>query len=107
MKLLAIDSGLGSFLLSDGNYATIDKITKDDLLRLVGHSLNDTVEMDEYNETTLHNQAHRIIYKDIYIKLAELISRKDEYTDRSDRMFLDEYDLYSVDKNTTSDGNVS
>ena len=97
MKLLTIDRGLGYFLAEDGTTEKIDRITKEDLLRLVGCTLSDDIEMDEYDEKKLQNQAHQIIYKDIFVKLSELVERRDEYSDSKDRMFLDEYDSYGVE----------
>jgi hypothetical protein len=66
MKALKIEGSKGHFLTENGTYETIDKIDKCILLKLVNSALEDDFEIDEYNEESLRNQAHQIIYK-IYI----------------------------------------
>ena len=94
MKLLDIKDNLGYFLDSQGMFAPVDKITKDDLLRLVNISLKEEVEFDEYNDEVLKNQAHQIIYKSIFEKLRGLSERRQEFIDESERMYLQEYERY-------------
>lgn len=81
MKLLKIESNLGYYLDDQGAFITIDKITKDDLLRLVGLTLSKEVEFEKYDDTAIKNQAHQIIYKSIFEKLSSLRDRKREFTD--------------------------
>jgi len=98
MKLLKIESNLGYYLNKLGKYVSIDEINKEDLLDLVSLTLdNEDVQFDEYDESNLKNQAHRIIYKSIIDKLASLGARRQEYLDESARMYLDEYDKYRQD----------
>lgn len=53
----------------------IDKIGKEDLLRLVNWTLHESaVSFDEYDEKTIKNQAHQLIYKSIAQKLGALRS---------------------------------
>ena len=47
MKLLKIEDSRGHFLLEDGSFAEIDKITKEDLLRLVDLTLSEEETMEE------------------------------------------------------------
>lgn len=95
MQLLKVSENLGYFQLADGGYSQIDNINKEDLLRLVGHVLNeDAVEMDPYDEQTLKNQAHQVIYKSIFQKLTGLRDRRREFIDGSARLFLEEYENY-------------
>ena len=50
MKLLKIENSCGHFRLESGDYSPVDKISKDDLLRLVNVTLTDVdVEFDAYN----------------------------------------------------------
>lgn len=95
MKILKISDSQGYFLGEGQEYAPIDKITKDDLLRLVDLTLEEDVSFDEFSEETLRNQAHQIIYRSIFQKLEELEKRKNEHKDESDRLFLNEYQRYS------------
>jgi len=95
MKLLSVDDSKGHFLLEDGNFAEIDKISKEDLLRLVGLTLSeDDIEFDEYSDDTVKNQAHQIIYKSVLEKLKELRGRRDEFVDESKRLYLADYERY-------------
>lgn len=95
MKLLKISENAGHFLTENGDYSLIEKIGKDDLLRLVGHILDkDDAEMDMYDDQAIRNQAHQVIYKSIFQKLTELRKRRQEFIDESARIFLDEYERY-------------
>jgi hypothetical protein len=81
-----------------GNYSLIDKIGKDDLLTLVNWTLDqDVIEFDDYDEKTIKNQAHQIIYKSIFQKLRTLRGRRQEFIDESARLFLDAYESYRED----------
>ncbi len=96
MKLLKIENNFGYYYDNQGKFATIDKITKDDILRLVNLTLdtNPEVEFDEYNDDNLKNHAHRIIYKSILEKLQGLKKRRQEFIDESERLYLQEYERY-------------
>ena len=99
MKLLRIDSNHGHYIRETGDYRSIDKITKEDLLRLVHLTLNeDKVEFDEYDENSIKNQAHQIIYKSIFRKLNSLRERRQEFVDESARLFLEDYEKYREQK---------
>ena len=76
MKLLKTENNLGFYLRDLGNYDSIDKITKEDLMRLVDLTLQKEVEFDEYDENAIKNEAHRIVYKNILEKLQSLQERK-------------------------------
>lgn len=95
MKLLRINENGGQFLKADGTYEAIDKIDKEDLLRLVDHTLeDDEFEVDEYDEQAVKNQAHQVIYKSIGQKLTELRKRREGFIDESARLYLEEYERY-------------
>jgi len=95
MKLLRINENVGQFLASSGDYVLIDKITKEDLLRMVDRTLDqDVIELDPYDDQVLKNQAHQVIYKSIYQKLVELRGRRQEFVDESARLFLEDYEKY-------------
>lgn len=94
MKLLKIENNLGHYLDESGNYETVDKLTKNQLLRLVNLTLDEEVEFDEYDDSKIQNQAHQIVYKSVYEKLCDLKERKQEFTDESERLYLQEYEKY-------------
>jgi len=94
MKLLKIDNACGHFRNSENTFDPIDRITKEDLLRIIDLTLSEDVEFDEYDEDILQNQAHQIIYKNILDKLIDLRNRKQEFQDESERLFLNAYEKY-------------
>ncbi len=95
MKLLTIDAHKGHFLGLKGEKQPIDLLTKEDLLRLVDLTLTEAdVEFDPYDEASLPNQAHQIIYKNVYAKRTHLHGRRSEFIDESERLFLVEYANY-------------
>lgn len=97
MKLLRINENCAQYRNDKGGYSPIDKIGKEDLLRLVNWTLNEeTVSLDEYDEKALKNQAHQIIYKSIVQKLGDLRKRKKEFIDQSARLFLTEFEKYGA-----------
>ena len=102
MKLLSIKDNLGHYLGGSGQSIPVDKITKDDLLRLVNLTLSKDVDFDEYDENAIKNQAHQIVYKSILEKLRGLRDRKQEFIDESERLFLKEYEKYRDDSSQQS-----
>ncbi len=94
MKLLKIESNLGHFLNKEDDFDLIEKITKEDLLRLANLTLENEVEFDEFDEELIKNQAHQIVYKSVYDKLYDLKERKKEFVDESERMYLSEHERY-------------
>lgn len=97
MKLLKIDNGCGYFRLENGDYSPVDKIYKDDLLRLVNLSLSEEdVEFDTYDESIIQNHAHQVIYKSVVRKLQSLRERKQEFVDESARLYLEDYEKYKT-----------
>jgi len=104
MKLLKIQNDLGYWLNSDGGYSPVDKITKEDLMRLVELVLDKDVEFDEFNGENIKNQAHQIIYKSIFQKLHDLLERKQEFIDESKRLYLYEYEKYRKESADNSAG---
>ena len=97
MKLLSIENNLGLYLGETGQYKPVDKITKEDLLRLVNLTLREDVEFDVYDENAIKNQAHQIVYKSVFEKLRGLKDRKKEFVDESERLYLKEYEKYRED----------
>ena len=95
MKTLKIEDGKGLYLTGSGEYLEIDKIDKDGLYHLVDLALESECEVDEFSPDLIPNQAHQIIYRNIHEKITELMDRKEEFRDRSERLYLNEYERYS------------
>jgi len=94
MKILKIENNNGLFCASGEEFISIDKLDKENLLKLVEHALTKEVEMDNYDPEILKNEAHKIIYRSVHKKLQELIARKDEFFDKSEREFYEIYENY-------------
>lgn len=95
MKLLRISEHGGQFLAANGDYNPIDKIGKDDLLRLVDSTLDkDEVEMDAYDDQAIKNQAHQVIYKSIVQKLTDLRKRRQSSSTSPHDSFWMKYEKY-------------
>lgn len=95
MKLLKISEGSGYFLDAKGSYALIDRLTKEDLLRLVEQVLSDAAaSFDIYDEQALKNQAHQVIYKSVHAKMKSLQGRQKEFVDQAARLHLEAYEKY-------------
>lgn len=97
MKLLRIEDNHGQFLSADGSYESINKITKDDLLRIMERVLDENGELDQYEQGNITNQAHQVVYKSIYSNLKALLDRRQEFADESERMYLEDYKRYVDD----------
>ena len=96
MKILKIEGNNGHFSSDGEAFLSIDKLDKENLLKLVDLALTKEIEMDEYDPETLKNEAHRIIYRSVIKKLKELLSRKDEFFDKSQREFHEIYENYKI-----------
>jgi len=95
MKLLWIKDNEGLFRGKDGNDLPVDKMSKEDLLRLVDLTLGEAaIEFEDYDETLVKNQAHQIIYKQVHAKLRGLRERRQEFIDESARLYLEDYEKY-------------
>ncbi|UZJ44464.1 hypothetical protein OOT55_17680 [Marinimicrobium sp. C6131] len=94
MRILKIDGNNGHYSINGDDFESIDKLDKERLLKLVDLALTKEVEMDEYDPEILKNEAHRIIYRSVHKKLRELVLRKDEFFDKSEREFYETYENY-------------
>lgn len=97
MKYLQINNNQGFFLKDKAqptSWTEIDKIEKDDLMNLLDFATEDGFEMDAYDETTLGNKAHQIIYKSIYEKLNIFLTNKDRFKDQTENIYKDELEKY-------------
>jgi hypothetical protein len=88
-KHLRVDSEKGQYSVDGTNWTDIDKIGKADLLRLMDLALRDDFEMDPYDKAKLANPAHEIVYRNLFSKLAELVTKKDRFKDESLRLYAD------------------
>lgn len=99
MKYLKVENNKGYFLkVSDSppdEWIEIDKVNKDDLMKLLNKAVGSEFEMDKYSEETLANKAHQIIYKRLYEKFNELLSTKDTFKDECESLYKTALEKYS------------
>ncbi len=98
MKYLKIESGKGYFLQEDNlNWQEIDQIGKDDILRFLDViTANDnSFEMDKIEGNSLQNEAHKIIYNNLWQKFNEMLDDRDRFSDESESLFKDAFEKYA------------
>lgn len=81
MKLLKIENNNGKFSTDGVNFIEIEKISKDDILKILEKVLNESeILIDESNEEDMkiNSPAQKIIYDNIYEKVKEVIEERDE-----------------------------
>ncbi len=96
MKCLEIKNSKGYFLNSDGDMIELDKIKKDDLLYLLDIATNpeEIFEMDSAQTCELDNQAHKVIYENLYDKFQELLQNKTRFYDESVALYREALQKY-------------
>ena len=100
MKFLTINHGQALYTVDATVPAskTVDQITKEDLLKLLDLCITEeNFEMDQYDETLLHNKAHQIIYKNIYQKLDDLKRQRVRFSDETTELYRNAIEKYSAE----------
>ncbi len=95
MIYLKIENGKGYFRATDDTMQEIHEIRKEDILGLLDLATDPSVEfeMDE-NKEDIHNEAHRIIYSNLYSKFEELLDNKNRFLDESENLYKDAVQKY-------------
>lgn len=97
MTYLKIEDNRGFFLKNKElpeDWTEIDKIEKEDLLKLLDYATQEDFEMDEYSEDVLGNKAHQIIYKNLYEKFNNFLGNKTRFKDETDNIFKEALEKY-------------
>lgn len=97
MKFLKINDNRAFFLKDKAepeNWTEIDKIEKEDLMKLLDFAIQEDFEMDVYDENILANKAHQIIYKSIYEKLNTFLNNKDRFKDETEAIYKEALEKY-------------
>jgi hypothetical protein len=97
MKYLKIENNQAFFLkekTQPENWTEIDKIEKEDLMKLLDFATEDDFEMDNYAEDILANKAHQIIYKSIFEKLNIFITNKGRFKDQTENIYKEALEKY-------------
>lgn len=73
-------------------------MTKDDLLNLAYSAVTeDDFEMDDFDETSLPNPAHQIIYQHISGQLKELHNTRSSFQEKIHNIYKEAYNKYCID----------
>lgn len=96
MKCLEIKKGKGYFLNQEGTMKELQDMKRDDLLYLlsVATSEDESFEMDDMGSHPIDNEAHRIIYDNLYRKFKELLGNKTKFRDESMELYKDAINKY-------------
>jgi hypothetical protein len=96
MKYLLIKENKG-FFWNGEEEKEIDKINKTDLIFLINAAEKDDFELDPYDEGSLANKAHQVIYENLYTKFIQFQEDKDQFKDQVENMFNEAIRKYSTD----------
>lgn len=97
MKFLKINDNRAFFLKDKAepeNWTEIDKIEKEDLMKLLDFAIQEDFGMDVYDENILAHKAHQIIYKSIYEKLNTFLNNKDRFKDETEAIYKEALEKY-------------
>ena len=96
MTDLKIENGKGFFLNEKGEMQQIHEIRKEDILKMLDLATDNNIdfEMDEIIDGSIQNEAHKIIYSELYRKFKELLDNKDKFLDESESLYKDALDKY-------------
>ncbi len=94
MKYLKIENDKGLYSLDGSEWLSIDRISKDDLLSLLDTALTSEFDMDVYDESKIANQAHQIIYQNIFRKFEDILKNKKKFKDQSEMMYKKAIEKY-------------
>lgn len=96
MNYLKIENGKGFFLDSDNHWKEIDTIQKEDILHLLDCATDSQIDfqMDRIESDNIKNEAHKIIYDNLYRKFFELSSNKNRFLDESEGLYKEALQKY-------------
>ena len=97
MKFLKIDNNKAFFIkdkVQPGIWTMIDQIEKSDIIKLLDYAISEEFEMDSYNEDSLANKAHQIIYKHLSEKFETILNNKDRFKDETDAIYKYAFEKY-------------
>jgi hypothetical protein len=98
MEYLKIQDNKGLFYREGEGMVEVNRMTKDDLCKLVRLALSsEEFEMTPYDEALLQNPAHKTIYSHIYRQLLEISGRKQEFNAEINSLYKEAYDKYCTE----------
>ena len=101
MKHLIIEANKGYFI-RNGLKMEINEITKEDIFMLINKVIEDAnFEMDDFDEASLTNPAHKVIYQNLQNHLKEFCAHKETYLEEIRNTYKEAYQKY-CEQDTTS-----
>lgn len=96
MKYLKIENSKGEYY-NGTEYKPLDKLSNEDLWYLARMAVTaEDFELEAYNEDSVKNKAHQIIYQQVYSQLNNLFSRKAELKSQCESIYKEAYDKYKM-----------
>lgn len=97
MKHLKIENQKAYFTRGE-TWIVVTDMTREDLLNLAHAAVEeDDFEIDAYEEVSLPNPAHKIIYKQINGQLTDLHNRRAAFQEEVRNIYKDAYNMYCVE----------
>lgn len=95
MKCLKIENYKGYFSLNGSTWIELDRITKEDIVTILDLISKNEVIMDEFSDDSIQQPAHKIIYRNLYQKLAEFSKNKSVFKEESESLYKSALEKYS------------
>ena len=94
MKHLRIEAFKAEYSIDGEEWNSIEGITKEDLLKIVDFALESGFIMDDPKNEKIGNDAHKIIYSNIYEKIAKLVKERKVFIDDCESQYKDAIEKY-------------
>jgi hypothetical protein len=97
MKFLKIENNKVFFIKDKSqpdNWAEIDQMEKNDLMKLLDFATEEDFEMDDFDENLIQHKAHQIIYKNLFEKFSTFLLNKNRFKDESEAIFKEALEKY-------------
>lgn len=96
MKCLEIKNGKGYFLNKERQMVELDKMKKTDLMHLLDiiTETEESFDMDDLQQFNIENQAHKVIYENLYDKFQDLLQNRKRFHDESMALYKDALSKY-------------
>lgn len=97
MMLLKIENNKGKFSTDGINFIEVEKISKDDILKMLEKVLSENeiiIEESNNDDKKINSPAQKIIYDNIYEKINEIIDEKEEINSFEDDEYYDAIKKY-------------
>lgn len=96
MKILKYENNV-SYLYVDGKNKKILEISKEDILKALEYIYeNEDIELEEYNNEKIVNEAEKIVYENLYNKLNNFKENKPILKNEIDNLFKELEEKYKI-----------